>query len=387
MQSAGRFLLLGIFVMAGSAGAQTSLPLKRAPQRTQPAITTTDLMTRLYLYADDSMMGRSAGTEYNLKATAYIAAEVKRLGLMPAGDSGGYFQSVPLISRTFAPQSHLAVNGTDLRPWEDYLPRDQGVPTRSLEGVQAVFAGAWGDSVMLAPDQAAGKLVVIAMSRRPSPQQPAWFVPRAGATARFRNAAGIAVVSLDSMPPQLQQLFRSSQVAMKDVATPAGDTIPTYLYLTRAAAIQVIGTSVDSAAVGSGNKTIQGSLDFVETVAPARNVVAMLPGSDPELRSQFVAIGAHNDHVGFNSAPADHDSIHAYNAAVRRLELAAPNHQVTPEQLAQIRVNVDSLRKLRPARRDSKMATSRPRVAAHATLRSSLRSPVRDVMFVAEARS
>ena len=55
-------------------------------------------MTRLYIYADDSLMGRQVGTEYNLKATAYIEREVRRLGLVPAGEDGGYFQNIPLFT-------------------------------------------------------------------------------------------------------------------------------------------------------------------------------------------------------------------------------------------------------------------------------------------------
>lgn len=61
---------------------------------TSPAITATDLRTRLGIYADDSMLGRGAGTVGNQKATDYIASEFRRLGLEPAGDSGGYFQSI-----------------------------------------------------------------------------------------------------------------------------------------------------------------------------------------------------------------------------------------------------------------------------------------------------
>src|SRR6266540_4585267 len=94
MQAGGRFVVLGAFVaLTAQASAQSALPLKHPPARTQTAITPADLMTRLYLYADDSMMGRLAGSEYNLKATAYIASEVKRMGLQPAGDSGGYFRT------------------------------------------------------------------------------------------------------------------------------------------------------------------------------------------------------------------------------------------------------------------------------------------------------
>ena len=42
---------------------RTALPLKLAPRPTKGAITADDLMTRLYIFADDSLMGRDAGTE------------------------------------------------------------------------------------------------------------------------------------------------------------------------------------------------------------------------------------------------------------------------------------------------------------------------------------
>ena len=52
----------------------TTLPLKHAPMPTSPDISANDLMTRLYIYADDSLEGREAGTIGNYKATEYIAA-------------------------------------------------------------------------------------------------------------------------------------------------------------------------------------------------------------------------------------------------------------------------------------------------------------------------
>jgi len=42
-----------------------------------------------------------------------------------------------------------------------------------------------------------------------------------------------------------------------------------------------------------------------------------LTGSDPALRNEYVAITAHNDHIGFNHRPVAHDSLKAYNIVVR----------------------------------------------------------------------
>src|SRR5437879_11332697 len=144
MQAAGRSVILGALVaMASPAAAQMALPLKHAPARTQTAITPADLMTRLYLYSDDSMMGRLAGSEYNLKATAYIASEVKRFGLQPAGDSGGYFQNVPLVKRGLEAGSALSVEGTTFKLDEDFVPLDPGRSTRGFVGAHPVYGGVW----------------------------------------------------------------------------------------------------------------------------------------------------------------------------------------------------------------------------------------------------
>ena len=355
MQAAGRWTLLGaLLIVPAQVGAQAALPLKRAPARTQTSINTADLMTRLYLYADDSMMGRAAGTEYNLKATAYIESEVRRLKLIPAGDSGSYFQNVPLVTRGLDATSTISIEGTSLKPWDEFVPRDPGRATRPFDGTQTIYAGVWPDTTMITPEQAAGKFIVLSAHTGPDVPQ-AQQINRGAILGRYRNAAGIAVVALETFPPQAIAFFRQPQTTLRDASPSAADTvsIPVYIYVAAPSARLIFGAPLDSVKAGTVGKTVRGSVSFTDTPAPARNVVAILPGSDPKLKGEYVAIGAHNDHVGFDGSPVDHDSIRAYNDAVRRLQNASPTHQVTPEQMQQIRVNVDSLHRARAARRDS----------------------------------
>ena len=75
------------------------MPLTYAGGPTVAAITACDLMTRLYIYAADSMRGREAGSPDAIRATAYIEREVRRLGLKPAGDNGTFFQNMPVTAR------------------------------------------------------------------------------------------------------------------------------------------------------------------------------------------------------------------------------------------------------------------------------------------------
>ena len=71
------------------------LPAKYAPRPTGAAITAEDLMTRLYLFADDSMQGREVGTIGNVKGTDYLASEARRIGLVPAASIPASSMHVP----------------------------------------------------------------------------------------------------------------------------------------------------------------------------------------------------------------------------------------------------------------------------------------------------
>jgi len=65
-----------VLLPATLAAQSQPLPLKHAPQPTTAAISAADLMTRLYIFADDSMQGRETGTAGHLKSTSYIASEL-----------------------------------------------------------------------------------------------------------------------------------------------------------------------------------------------------------------------------------------------------------------------------------------------------------------------
>ena len=78
---------------------------------------------------------------------------------------------------------------------------------------------------------------------------------------------------------------------------------------------------------------------------PARNVVAIVRGNDPALANEYVAITAHNDHIGFTHQPVDHDSLRAANIVTRPLGADSPRRDATPEEMVRIRAMIDSLHK------------------------------------------
>src|SRR6476659_4966819 len=160
-----RGVFAGILLSPAIVSAQTRLPLKHTPKPTTQAITAEDAMTRLYIFADDSMQGRRAGEEGGLKGTAYIEREVRRLGLVPAGDSGTFFQAVPLIMRTVDMTGSLKADDQQVTLGADVLPVGiSGIP-RSLDGAQVIFAGDATDSMRsVLPAQAVGKVVLVTSS-------------------------------------------------------------------------------------------------------------------------------------------------------------------------------------------------------------------------------
>ena len=138
-------------------------PVTHKPEPTSAPITAADLKTRLYIYAADSMEGRETGTRGHIKATNYIAAQLKALGLKPMGDNGTYFQNVPVIRRALDPSSTITADGVTLHAGTDFLAQaGRGrVVANSFPSGPVIYAGTMGDSTpLISSEQAAGKIVL-----------------------------------------------------------------------------------------------------------------------------------------------------------------------------------------------------------------------------------
>ena len=342
-----KFVGLALALLPAFASAQEgNLPVKYKAKPTKPAITAADLMSRLYIFADDSMMGRQFGTEGNLKATEYIAREMKRLGLKPAGDDG-YYQWVPTVRISFNPESQMMVGSTALVAGKDFVASNpRGGVARTFDSLQVVYAGDLSDTTaLLDPSKAEGKAVVLVI--RGFTQSTRRLV------ARYNNAAAVITVG----QPRAGRPSYS-------IVTPGSPTqVPASITVSPAVAGQIFNIApgqMTLPAIGTAGQTLYfRNFGMVREPARARNVVAILPGSDRKLRGEFVAIGAHNDHLGFGT-PMDHDSLRTWNVLANRI-VEARTHQtpggpgggLTAEERASIHFNVDSLHRIRPARIDS----------------------------------
>ena len=362
-----------------SAAAQSAGNVNRygnpphvTPAPTTPAIDVRDLRIRLYQFADDSMQGRQVGRVGNEKGTDYIAAELKRLGVQPAGDNGTYFQVLPYHLHKYTEHTRLTVDGNPFQWEEDFVAVPGGRAPRPVSGAQVVFGGVEGDTTrQISAAQAAGKFVVLLPA--PASQAPAMGRGRGrgpSGPSRFAEAAAVATVNLDELSAAERTAINQPTVAMLSgggrrgrgpAATGPVDSLallkaeleaaqpPATLRLTRAAAARLFkGASLESLQPGATGGTVNASLDYVELPTQwGRNVVGIIPGSDPALRHEYVAIGAHNDHVGLRE-PVDKDSLKAFNDERNRLLLANDMIALDRDQIAKIRVNMDSIRKVHP---------------------------------------
>ena len=357
---------------ANTPGATMPLTYQGGP--TVPAITACDLMTRLYIYAADSLRGREAGTPDIIRATAYIEREVRRLGLVPAGDNGTYFQYMPVTARVVSKASSIMAGGKTFHPGADFSAA--GGADRAATG-DVIFGGTQGDTVnALSADDARGKIVV--MLPGAGGGRGGFGGGRGGRGGAANNplagAAAVVTVSERITPARLQFVLNDTvqndgraAYAAANPAPPAaggrggrggagGGAAPLAVTVSPAVAAAMLGKPVSSAARGDkgGAATIDIKADVVPQ--PTRSVVAILPGTDPKLKNEYIVIGAHSDHIGMSNTnpPVEHDSLKAYNM-IARVEGADSRgaQPPTPEQWVRINAIKDSLRKIYPARLDS----------------------------------
>ena len=356
--------------LATTPGATMPLTYQGGP--TVAAITACDLMTRLYIYAADSMRGREAGTPDNIRATAYIEREVKRLGLIPAGDKGSYFQYMPVTARVATKASTISAGGKTFHPGADFSAA--GAADRTATG-DVIFGGTLGDTVnALSADDARGKIVVM-LAGAGGGGRGGFGGGRGGAANNpLAGAAAIVTVSQMVTAPRLQYVLndtvqndgRTKYAAANPAPAGAaggrggrggaGGAAPLAVTVSPTVAAAMLGKPVASAARGDKGGSATIDIKTENLAEPTRSVVAILPGTDPKLKNEYIVIGAHSDHIGMSAAnpPVEHDSLKAYNI-VARVEGADSRGALppTPEQWVRINALKDSLRKVYPARLDS----------------------------------
>ena len=271
--------------------------------------------------AGPDMEGRATGTPGGERAAAAIAAHLAKAGLKPGGDNGTYLQQVPFVSRSFAPETTLEVNGTRLVFGKDFVlapPFPDEVKRVEAEGV---IAGYGVVSEELKRDDFAGidvkgKVVILMGGRPAGADQKLWAKASSQMTVFSniitRGAAGVVVVGFNAGGRPFEAI--ADHLSRRGVALAGTPGMPFPLppialtgvdgakALFAAAGVSYEELTAKAMAGESVSRPLGAMVKVVASVerkeVKGSNVAAVLPGSDPVLSKQAVVFTAHYDAFG-----------------------------------------------------------------------------------------
>jgi Zn-dependent M28 family amino/carboxypeptidase len=303
-------LVVPLLLLAAPLSAQSS-PAPRPPAAIA-AIRQSDLERDLALLGGDAMRGREAGTIDEMRASMWLAEEMRKIGLAPIGDAGSWFQWWNMRRTRLSPASAVRVGGRTYALWSGVVPT-----TNAALDVTAptVFVGDGRDSTV----DVRGRVAVVTMSA-PAPTAirtttnthdynyaRAAIAAVSGALGR-RGAAAVILVA-DSVadtafePVAIVQARGAYDVVggvprfVRNSNAPRPTVAP--VLLVRRASLGELSADGQSAEVHLVTETF----DY-----PSVNVIGAVRGTDPALRDEFVVFSSHQDHDGVRFAVAG-DSI------------------------------------------------------------------------------
>lgn len=329
-----------ILAACSSAGAPGTL---EAPTG-GPAVERGRLEALVYDFAADSMMGRQAGTEGHRRAVRMIEERARAFGLEPAGENGTFLQEVPVVTREM--HSTITSSSGEIEVGFDFAPlvlEDLGSPSSvEVTGVPVVYGGDMASPNEISAEEAAGKIVVLGAARGP---QGRVFGLVGETLEKLADAEAVFMASIDYASSDIMNFLLEPQTVLVDgdAAGPPEGSGPFLAFVSEALVERMFGAGVDELRPGTEGPELRGSVSPQErpVEVPTYNVVARVPGGDPELAHEHVVLSAHSDHTGFTTPPVDHDSLRAYLTVVRPGGAEDPERDPTDAERQRIRQILD----------------------------------------------
>lgn len=304
------------------------------------------IRTHLATLSDDRMEGRAPGTRGEQLAVAYIAEEMKKAGLKPAGENGTFFQAVPLRAASPRPRGPLAFRRSgetllELAYMNDFIAGTDLESERVSTTGELVFVGFGID----APDynwndfegvDVSGKILVSFVNDPPAtPEEPGLFQ---GDTltyygrwtykyeeARRKGARGVLLIHTDETAGYpfsvLQNSMGYRQIQLVDVPEGALEFTG---WMTRDAAQRLaeqLGSNVEEWYQEASRRGFRArplgvemafDVDYVNERFDGINVLGKIEGQvRPE---EGIVYSAHHDHLGVGLPDSTGDRI--YNGAL-----------------------------------------------------------------------
>ena len=275
-------------------------------------IDTLALRAHTRFLSDDALAGRGTGSPGERIAALYIESQLRKLGAQPV--AGEFQQAVPLKQAVITAarlRVRSAADSTEFGQSEFIVNTGGARSLRNFNG-PALFVGTADHARALSAAAFRDRIIVVlgTLGADAATLVPAWI--QAG-------AAGLVLLVPDSA--QFQLFLRSRGVARYYVDAPLNEPIwqsalPTLIAgpkVTSALAPQIsalLGLLSRATAPIELGRFLDVSLELNTRTLRAANVIGVIPGSDPNLRSEHVIFTAHYDHLGVSTPDARGDSIY-----------------------------------------------------------------------------
>lgn len=298
------------------------------------AITAKQLKEYLTFIASDELEGRDTPSRGLDIAAMYIAQHLASWGLKPAGDNGSYFQKFPLKrNRIDAQNVRLDINGQPFVYGEDFFSSltQANVPPSNLVYVSHGWVIKSKNINAYQGIDVKDKIIVVANSLPKGVtfndlQGKAgedWFSPPLYAQANGAKAV-IAFGTFNDLANWQATKWRQTERGAVNYGDSQNQiTVPTITAGPRLTNAIFQGEKASAATIFTktiqqeffepfelkASKKISLTVSLKSDTLYTQNVVGILEGSDPVLRNEYVAIGAHYDHVGMNPFAPGEDKI------------------------------------------------------------------------------
>jgi len=325
--------------LAAAALLASALPAQ-AQSTYEPVFTPESVRATVEFLADDLLEGRDTGSRGHEIAARYVASRFAALGLKPGGDNGSWYQRITFqqTSRADTPGT-LTVAGPRgaSQSWKHGTDVIIGISAneRHLDiAARLVFVGYGIANARLGMDDYAGlnvkgKIVVVlrGVPKGLSSEVAAYVNATKAEAAQAHGAIGIVTIgTLQSMNerPWSSTVGAAGRPGFNwvDEAGMAFDRTPairTTASLNEpvvdamfadapktVAAVRAMADKPGSRPRGFALKTkVRIQSDSVASRLSSPNVVAILPGSDPALKAEYVVLSAHLDHLGISPPRLD----------------------------------------------------------------------------------
>lgn len=292
------FVPLFAVALAGAQYPGTTAP----PADVKPGfdrITIDEAKRHLGYLAGPECAGRGTGQPGYQKAAEYVAARFKEYGLKPVGPGGSYFQNVPYISNGFVQEGSEIIVGNRRAPGNGFVMTGLRESV-DLKG-KLVVLDVSGTRLDLKGTDLEGAIVVVRGNFDGR--------TRAGIRSGVQQAkAAVLLFETDKLPaveasiiPKPKPNPAAPNRPRRGMGMPMGyvlkDTTEAMMANAKMAAMTFEGDDKPSKGTCSDD-----SIQFVAKAETkeigAPNVVGLLEGTDPVLKSEIVGIGAHLDHLG-----------------------------------------------------------------------------------------